>query len=251
MNMNSKASLAVFACWGVILFHGLAPAVAADAVRCPAGVASVCSPHRVGTMVLCSSGKVMGYRSVSHFCLSCHAGGRTMGFAHPYEVKYPEDEGFRPRGSLEAGIELNAGFLTCLTCHAGNRADEHFLVGHAGLANVCSHCHLTSIECPATLDDPQSACSPGRVHGKIRCYGDEGFAAFENTSAFCVNCHGGLERMAASHPVEIDYPHHRPGFIEAGSLDPDIRLEDGHITCESCHLKRKHGMAVCVECHPK
>lgn len=220
-------------------------------VQCPAGVESGCSPHRVGTMVICSSGEVLGYKTISQFCLSCHAGLPAMGIRHPYEVKYPESVGFRERRSLNPGIELNAGYLTCRSCHGGEDPANHFLVGHSGLVNVCNHCHVAAVNCPGNTGDPGSSCYPGRVHGLVRCYQGHEIVAHENTSAFCTGCHGGLERMARSHPVEVDYPRHRHGFIAAGSLDPDIRLENGRITCESCHQKRDQGMAVCVECHPK
>jgi hypothetical protein len=51
--------------------------------------------------------------------------------------------------------------------------------------------------------------------------------------------------------VEIDYPRGQKGFTPISELDPAIKLEDGRISCESCHNAAGLGFAICVKCHRK
>jgi hypothetical protein len=251
--MNWKISLAVAAlCWfGGFAGMGLPEALGDSAIRCPAGVEGTCKPRPVGTMTLCTDGDVMGYRGISHYCLTCHADTHPMSIKHPYEVKYPEDEGFRDRESLHEDIELNGGYLTCKSCHAGSDPASHYLVERFDLPSFCNHCHTAGIKCPGDTNEANSDCYPGRVYGKVRCFLGDEITSFENTSTFCVGCHGGQERLNSTHPLEIDYPHHRGGFTDPNNLNPNIKLEGGKITCESCHFKSKGSMDICNECHPK
>ncbi len=222
-----------------------------SALNCPAGVKPNCVPHRVGTsVVLCKQGdEVKGYNSISHYCLSCHANSQPMTFEHPYEVDYPTfREEFRELSSLTKGIVLDAGDLTCKTCHSGYDAENHFLVEKYDSTHICGHCHLTEIDCPSERIDAQSVCFPGRLNGSTRCVSGEDVIFHLSTSEFCENCHANTSRF---HTVDVEYPDGRSGFTSIANLDPLIKLEDGRMTCESCHEKAGEGMMLCNHCHPK
>ena len=223
-------------------------------LHCPAGVKPTCAPRRFGGVVVCKQGdEIKGYNSISDYCLSCHATSQPMVFEHPLEIKYPKSRAeFRERSSLHESIALDAGDLTCRTCHSGANAKNHFLVAHYGYDRICGHCHVTEIECPGKNADLQSVCFPGRLNDGVRCVLGKDILLYANTSEFCVDCHGGnIQSMSRFHPVEIKYPLNRRGFTPIAELDPRIKLEDGHITCESCHEKMDEGFSLCIHCHPK
>jgi hypothetical protein len=219
-------------------------------LHCPAGVEHSCVPHLVGTVVLCTEGdEVKGYSSISDYCLSCHTSSQPMIFEHPYEVDYPVyREEFRSPSSLHESIELDAGDLTCKTCHSGVETENHFLAENYDSDRICGHCHMTGIECPGEDADLQSVCFPGRLNGDVRCVSGEDVIIHLSTSKFCSNCHGGVSRF---HSVDVEYPLNRSGFNAVDDLDPKIKLEDGYVTCESCHAKKNEGMMLCNSCHPK
>jgi hypothetical protein len=87
------------------------------------------------------------------------------------------------------------------------------------------------------------------VENKVRCVWDQKVSFYEHTSEFCVDCHGSLESMAGFHRVEIEYPDNRHGYIPLADLDPEIKLCEGRVTCESCHAKKDEGFGVCTYCH--
>ena len=101
---------------------GFANAAIDSALNCPAGVKPMCVPQRVGTtVVLCKQGdEIQGYTSISDYCLSCHATHRPMTFEHPHGIEYPASRReFREPDLLHESIVLDAGKLTCKTCHSG------------------------------------------------------------------------------------------------------------------------------------
>lgn len=220
---------------------------------CPAGAESECIPRVVGAVVLCTNREeVGGYNSVSEYCLACHAGSRPMAFEHPLQVVYPQNRAeFRDLQSLDESIALEGGRLTCRTCHAGLSAANHFLIGPHTSDRICSHCHLSGVGCPDEAADTRTVCFPGRLNGGVRCITGHELTVFSGTSEFCADCHGSIDSMARTHPVEVLYPVDKPGFRRVADLDPKIRLEDGLITCETCHAKMYEGISLCVHCHPK
>ena len=228
------------------------PDAASDsALNCPAGVKPNCVPQLVGTtVVLCKQGdEVQGYTSISDYCLSCHATYRPMTFEHPHGIEYPASRReFREPGLLHESIVLDAGKLTCKTCHSGIDAENHFLAESYDSTHICGHCHMTGIDCPSKGADQQSVCLPGRLNDRIRCFTGEDIDFYASTSGFCNSCHG---NMSGFHSVEIEYPVNDRGFTPIADLDPVIKLEEGRITCESCHEKRDEGMMLCNHCHPK
>lgn len=229
----------------------------ATPIYCPAGIKDTCRPRLVGTMALCTTGDVMGYRGISHYCLTCHTDTHQMSFVHPYETKYPEDEWFRGRKLLNQEIKLTGGLLTCKSCHAGSNPETHYVLGHSGLPSFCNHCHLQGIACPGESDKEESNCYPGRIHDKILCFHGGELVGIENTSAFCEECHRDYEltkkefQTNPGHPVEVEYPRARRGYVRLENLNPDLRLANGRITCETCHLKKGATMVSCKDCHIK
>jgi len=220
-------------------------------LNCPAGVEPTCVPQRVGTtIVLCKQGdEVKGYASTSYYCLSCHSDSQPMAFEHPYEIEYPASrKEFRELSSLHESIVLDAGDLTCKTCHSGIDAENHFLAKKYDSTHICGHCHLTGINCPGKKVDLQSVCFPGRLNGGIRCVSGEDVIFHLSTSEFCRGCHGS---MSDFHSVDVEYPDKRSGFTPIADLDPLIKLEEGRLTCESCHEKSDEGMMLCIHCHPR
>lgn len=233
---------------------GSGPRAAGDALlRCPSGVVPACVPGLVGTAVLCEQGGAhRAYEGISHYCLNCHAGSRRMVFEHPYEIPYPvSGKEFRARSGLQPGISLNMGLLTCVSCHSGDQPGDHYLVELSGAAYFCDHCHLTGMVCPKMPGDRHSACFPGTLNGQVRCVWGEFERAFPTASDYCAGCHDGHERIARSHPVEVQYPHNRAGYVPISQLEPRIRLVDGRMTCESCHAMVERGYWTCRSCHIK
>ena len=232
-------------------------AIGASTIHCPAGIKDTCRPRLVGTMALCTTGDVVGYRGISYYCLTCHAQTHQMSFAHPYETKYPEDEWFRGRKFLNEEIKLNGGLVTCKSCHAGSDPETHYLLGHSGLPSFCNHCHLQGIACPGETAQAESNCYPGRVYDMVRCLHGQEIVTFEHTSEFCIDCHSDVDMTIKigpnylGHPIEVEYPRNRSGFVALESLDPDIRLANSKITCETCHLNKALSVTLCRDCHIK
>jgi len=85
------------------------------------------------------------------------------------------------------------------------------------------------------------------------------------SSRHCEGCHDGVIASAAGrlHSVEIDYRlaqlRSRGKLRDVSQLDPAIQLDDGRVSCLSCHsytsqLKAKlvtsnEGSRLCVACH--
>jgi hypothetical protein len=226
-------------------------AASVSALNCPAGVKPSCVPQRVGaTVVLCKQGdEVQGYTSISDYCLSCHATSRPMAFEHPREIEYPASRReFREPGSLHESIVLDAGDLTCKTCHSGIDAGNHFLADKYDSTHICGHCHMTGIDCPSKKADQQSVCFPGMLNGEMRCLTGQDVILHLSTSEYCSDCHGDMSKF---HSVDVEYPVNNRNFTPIADLDPLIKLEEGRITCESCHEKAGEGMMLCNHCHPK
>jgi hypothetical protein len=175
-----------------------------------------------------------------------------MAFDHPLQVAYPANNAeFRNVKLLDQSIKMVAGKLTCRTCHAGLSAENHFLVSQHSSDRICSHCHLTGVDCPAETTELKTVCYPGRLNGGVRCVVGKEISIYNGTSEYCSVCHGGIDSMARAHPVEVRYPLDKPGYRHVINLDPRIKLEDGLITCETCHAKMSEGTSLCVHCHPK
>lgn len=230
---------------------GIANTAIDSALNCPAGVKPMCDPRRVGTtVVLCMQGdEVQGYTSISDYCLSCHASYRPMTFEHPHGIEYPAyRREFRESDLLHESIVLDAGKLICKTCHSGVDAENHFLVENYDSTHICGHCHMTGIDCPSKGADQRSVCYPGQLNDRMRCFTGEDIDFYASTSEFCENCHG---NMSGFHAVEIEYPVNDRNFTAVAELDPRIKLQEGRVTCESCHEARNEGMMLCLRCHPK
>ena len=39
----------------------------------------------------------------------------------------------------------------------------------------------------------------------------------------------------SAHPIDIPYPLNGPGLTPRDELDPHLRLDNGEITCMTCH----------------
>jgi hypothetical protein len=161
MNWKIKIVAGTILFFGALATPGQLHAADESVLRCPAGVESTCIPGVVGVVVICGQGEEFrGYPSISHYC---------------YDLKYPESrEEFREWSPEHENIALNAGFLTCKTCHSGLIAENHFLADHPGMDPLCGHCHV-GLDCPGKPLDQPSACYPGLVNGGVHCgFGEDG-----------------------------------------------------------------------------
>jgi len=187
--------------------------------------------------------------AASELVLDCPATDQPMAFEHPHEIEYPVSrKEFREPDSLHDSIVLDAGDLNCKSCHSGNGVDNHFLAENYDSTHICGHCHMTGIDCPSKRTDQQSVCFPGRLNGETRCFTGQNIILYLNTTRYCSDCHGDMSKF---HSVDVEYPVNNSGFTPVSDLDPLIKLEDGRITCESCHEKASEGMMLCIHCHPK
>ncbi|MBP7147972.1 MAG: hypothetical protein KBD01_10535 [Acidobacteria bacterium] len=167
-----------------------------------------------------------------------------------------------------AGLPLDGGRITCLTCHTHHGAGSdtprpHFL--RAAPAELCARCHFAD-----GAWDRAHANYPDTVHGGVWLAGPDGPPADpQEISRRCLVCHAaghGQAGTAAAPPINIEVSHPLavyaqlagPGYRPADQLGPAVRLFDGRIGCASCHrvysrhaalLSTAPQKQLCTSCH--
>ncbi len=212
----------------------------------------------------------------SELCVTCHVRAPQSDMpTHPIDVPVLG----RVSGDA-AGLPLDAGRVTCLTCHAGHgpagreAADADFFL-RVTVPELCARCHRAA---SGAWDTPH-AQYPDTVHGGPRLAGpapaglDGTEPEVDDFSKRCLACHGGAElvpdfpgmppqiEVGHSHPL-IDYGSARPTrggvYRAAAEIGPSARLVEGRVSCASCH--RVYGShraltttesrrALCLGCH--
>ena len=180
-------------------------------------------------------------------CSLCHSGMDRSIFSHPVDI--------RPSFRIPASLPLEAGLVTCVTCHRDDAAshgasrDLHdgFLRSKAVGKAQCAQCHQR-------LDGTANrahAISLGRAHLGVDkqaalSFGQPtGDRAIEQESRTCMSCHDGsvAKDLGVGHPVGVSYEdpfrrserRRRLSLTPAHRLDPRVRLFDGQVGCGSCH----------------
>jgi predicted CXXCH cytochrome family protein len=195
------------------------------------------------------------------------------GFNHPVDVPAAE----------ASALPLQAGRMTCLTCHdegspqrharAAERGDDMLREGLTPAA-LCVRCH-----------DPRSAtrydlhgAALRRAHllwaepgwGRPATQGGAGGAAGGTASAECLGCHDGMGAVEArytsgtpawadAHPVGVEYRAQRGSLRPLHALDRTLVLPGGRVECASCHslysrepdllVMSNQRSALCLACH--
>jgi NapC/NirT cytochrome c family, N-terminal region/Cytochrome c3 len=151
---------------------------------------------------------------------------------------------------------------TCKSCHTLTSirpASQSGQAVHAALREgqkvACIDCHVNLVHPPTApvaatdewwkmvkraSDDWAHAPHLAKIHGKqsfacSTCHGNDIVPA--NTTAIdaqCVNCHGGLEKVALSFKKQGRNPH-------ASHL--------GNLPCTTCHMGHKESKPICLTCH--
>lgn len=206
-------------------------------------------------------------------CTSCH--GIDAALSHPLLVK--------SNGVTPAALPLDAGRLTCLTCHDEEKARGHeartasgvaFLRGTESAGGLCVQCHTGGSDAASA-----HAAGLGRAHlsrGSRRA-GPHPGGRLDAESTSCVGCHDGSTASdAGGHAMSIS-PGEGPADHPIGvlvsakstredctirtphAIDPRVRLYNNAIGCGSCHnvysdqedllvMSNKHS-ALCLSCH--
>ena len=138
--------------------------------------------------------------------------------------------------------------------------------GHSSFA--CGACHISH---------PAKAVTPlwqTQGVGDSSLFVREAAAAGGVKTGLCMSCHDGTiaptitahmassggTDLGANHPVGVDYlaaVRGNPGSFHEPSSNPAIVLEDGKVSCISCHATHDAGgfsgssvrREVCIECH--
>ena len=150
-------------------------------------------------------------------CKSCHA---------PASIKPASQTGQMIHASLQEGQ------MACVTCHRNlvhsrpgslSAADESSMIKRATEDFVHSP-HLANIHAQKNL-----SCST--------CHGNDLIPDANATTinAQCVNCHGGLEKVAATFKG--------PSWLNTHASHL------GNIPCTSCHMAHQESKAYCLNCH--
>lgn len=206
-------------------------------------------------------------------CTSCH--GIDASLSHPLLV--------RPSAVTPASLPLDAGRLTCLTCHDEDRARGHeartasgvaYLRGTDSAGGLCVQCHTGGPDAASA-----HAAGLGRAHlsrGSRRA-GPHPGGRLDAESTGCVGCHDGSTASdAGGHAMSIspgEGPSDHPiGVLVSAkstredctirtphAIDPRVRLYNNAIGCGSCHnvysdqedllVMSNQRSALCLSCH--
>lgn len=114
-----------------------------------------------------------------------------------------------------------------------------------------------------------------RVAGRGFAFASGGVREVTAESGYCSGCHdatiaspvevalgtraGEVGSLAGSHPVDVAYPSNDPGYRPAFELDKRLVLENGNVTCRTCHggtdpatrYLSVEPATLCLECHRK
>ena len=207
--------------------------------------------------------------SSSRACASCHRFADRV--SHPVDV----------RGAPVAGLPLENGNVTCLTCHDERALEpDHERRGSAMLRlparALCASCHEAT-------RDLRSKVSHGlalrRAHLQTSQPNDGALGRLDAETRACLGCHDGavasepavwkrgssvVRRRASSHPIGDPYRalgRRRTSLRPPASLPAEVRLPGGMVGCGSCHsyysrhenmlsLPTRRGR-LCLSCHIK
>lgn len=205
----------------------------------------------------------------SRSCVSCHHFEQVL--THPTNV--------RASMPVPASLPLNAGMVTCLTCHdAGpNHATGHQKVGvrsDSSGTSLCMQCHSNVKNSTKAVH----ALRGGKAHLSARSqYDAHASKVADGESVSCMGCHDGTsasdagshsikrsqDDMLPDHPIGI--PMRETGRKRDGdfrlnrTIDKRIRLYDGNLGCGSCHsiysrepkelVMNNRGSKLCLGCH--
>lgn len=130
--------------------------------------------------------------------------------------------------------------------------------------------------CPAAADPAGYHHEPLRhINGRLFRTTGEHLVELPDVNRYCLGCHDGSvgpgrqvpegpgERCVSpkgTHPVGVPYPAGDPEWAGLDALDPAMFLQQGRMTCASCHAveAEDHGLvvplrhsALCLTCHRK
>lgn len=183
-------------------------------------------------------------------CTTCHA--FSEGTSHPVNVL--------ASGPTPHDLPLQAGRITCLTCHEDRAREDHSRTNGRGdpmlrrdpdSEGLCMSCHTNS-----SRASDAHAIGVRSAHGGPR---DSRAArtsfGMDSESHTCISCHDGSAAMdagghtmmrmgfgsAVEHPIGVELVTRNAGtpsevrFVSPQSRDPRVRLYDGKVGCGSCH----------------
>lgn len=149
----------------------------------------------------------------------------------------------------------------------------------ASLASAALFCaaaaYGTNLDCPAAGRSNTESAS--QIDGRVFAFTKGGMVELRSASAYCLSCHDGAVAPAVgislqpsqhsaaagaeNHPIDVAYPDLRPGFRTRADLDPRLMLDNGRVTCKTCHASggtdggslamTTAGSQLCLACHLK
>lgn len=264
VNPRSPGAARILAFLSAILIAGSLQAISeARAADHGAHAGIPCADcHLAGVMTTPANAAEMP-ASQERLCGRCHRGA--VEAAHP--------TGFTPARPVPAGFPLDErGRMTCTTCHTGHLgASGSLRTAQTGEA-FCLSCHGRGMF-DAMPDQGLSLFRSAHLDARAAPFSH----SLDRYSLACALCHeeevsfpgdhqiSSLDPVNASrsanHPVGMDYARasRGKGYRSPATLDPDILLVDGKVSCLSCHraYTRQHGALVaagddrtfCMSCH--
>ncbi len=98
-------------------------------------------------------------------------------------------------------------------------------------------------------------CHDGTAGGNVLS-GPRSQAA--NLSALDLSHDSGEPMLGVDHPVDVHYPLSSDSFVPLAQLDPRLLLDDGRVTCRTCHPSTTASLSLpmarselCLGCHRK
>ncbi len=115
------------------------------------------------------------------------------------------------------------------------------------------------------------------VRNRAIAVADRTMGELPGSTTYCAACHdgtvatsmlggpkmshqAGVRPTDPGHPVDVLYPVAESGFVPVSTLDPRLRLENGRVTCATCHSGDATGRTLsisndrsrlCLSCHVK
>jgi predicted CXXCH cytochrome family protein len=197
-------------------------------------------------------------------CLDCHQMASGKLAAHPVFVPITG-----VAREMSPGVPLEAGEITCLSCHTGHKPTGRPLFLRFAPPELCAQCHEADGKW-----DRGHAYYADSIHGGTKLVlpdDNPSLTGADPVTARCQSCHGASEvppgiptprsAIAAehSHPMRQYAPAESGDYRRVSELDATVRLFDGKIGCATCH--RLYGASefhlvapktrgrLCLSCH--
>jgi len=192
-------------------------------------------------------------------CMSCHAINKitdnktiiTDLFSHPVMKEIEGDKNI----SLPLFTDGNKNrLITCYTCHDTHKKTPGFLRKSIDKNELCLECHQSKKTVLSSKHSKDMNCiSCHKIHNSNNKNLVKG-----NIENSCFNCHKSKGMAEKKLIGEISHPYNIT-IKDKSKLDKSVKLNNGKLTCTSCHDPHKEGedgnfliydkRSICTKCH--